>query len=768
MWHRVAVVTLWLLPSCTKEARPTTEDCSALIEAAEHERAAQVCAQQYTRTHDPALAEAAMRAHFTLHHDDQVLRWSETLRSTDHAATGWAFAAMVYERRNECTPQIEAYEHARKGFEARGELAKAARAAQGQAHCHWRRSELRLAMEAADRALGYARDSGSSSLELQFTLDLVALLSDAADLAAIRWVLGRARKLLPDDDPEARARLLLAEGNLRFAEGHQTLASQSYQQTLSLAAHAPIPEIARLARLNLIEVDLRQGNVSAAAAQLAALEAELGTTPDNPWRRTALRHHRACVAAAEGRDEDALAILDEALTEPELDPEWQWKLHHERGRLWARHGELDRARAELEAAIAVIERLRGELGLEVFKEGLLAQRRGPYESLFALEANAAQVEAALMASERARARAFLDAIATERAPIETDTLDVDQVVGRFDDLRGLLSRGGVTAPAPTTPWPTIQSSIDDLHVLVYFQAHDAMFVFAVHHGHPRLQRLTTSVDRLEQLVSEWTADLDDPQRSRAVADAILPPALRPPRGHALTLVVDGPAERIPFAGLRTDRFLVEDHALTYSPSLTVLARRRAGLTAPATARSSKPPVVLGDSTGELPAAAAESREVAAQVGTHARLGAHADRAALLASSGAPLLHVAVHGGLDSRGAWLQLADGRLRAFEILDQGLAPATAVLVSCASAARHGRGLWGSIAAAFFASGANAVVATAWSVDDRATQRFVRAFYDAHGVEQPAQAIATSQRSFIAAGEPISTWGAFVVLGAPPSSIP
>ena len=141
----------------------------------------------------------------------------------------------------------------------------------------------------------------------------------------------------------------------------------------------------------------------------------------------------------------------------------------------------------------------------------------------------------------------------------------------------------------------------------------------------------------------------------------------------------------------------------------------------------------------------------------------AEGEALAAAADAPLLHVAVHGGLDTRGAWLEFADGRIHAFEILQQDLAPRTAVLVSCASAARSGRSSWGSIAAAFFAAGSDAVVATAWSVEDDATQRFVRALYDGLDVEHPAMALAAAQRSFIAAGEPVSTWGAYVVLGSP-----
>jgi CHAT domain-containing protein len=301
--------------------------------------------------------------------------------------------------------------------------------------------------------------------------------------------------------------------------------------------------------------------------------------------------------------------------------------------------------------------------------------------------------------------------------------------------------------------------LGDQDALVYFQAEQSLWVLALDAGTLRLQRLPYTVAEIEARVSTWLADLDDSASGRAVAEAILPTALPPP-GRSLAIVVDGPAARVPFAALRRDRFLVQDHVIAYAPSLDVVARRWE--IAPLV-DTPTPPVVLGDPAGDLPAAAREAKAIGAILGVEARSGTHADLAALANASSASLLHLAVHGGLDTRGAWLDLADGRIHAHDVLARSLAPRTVVLASCASAARRGRGLWGSMAAAFFAAGAQAVVAAAWSVDDQATQRFVQRFYAEGGAERPAEALAGAQRTFLAEDAPISNWGAFVLIGAP-----
>jgi CHAT domain-containing protein len=74
----------------------------------------------------------------------------------------------------------------------------------------------------------------------------------------------------------------------------------------------------------------------------------------------------------------------------------------------------------------------------------------------------------------------------------------------------------------------------------------------------------------------------------------------------------------------------------------------------------------------------------------------------------------------------------------------------------------MWGSLAAAFLAAGSEQVLAALWSIEDETGRRFVLRFYDEGGVDDPAAALARTQRAWIAAGEPPSSWAPFVLFGS------
>jgi CHAT domain-containing protein len=87
--------------------------------------------------------------------------------------------------------------------------------------------------------------------------------------------------------------------------------------------------------------------------------------------------------------------------------------------------------------------------------------------------------------------------------------------------------------------------------------------------------------------------------------------------------------------------------------------------------------------------------------------------------------------------------------------------VLASCASAESFEVRELGSLAAAFLASGSQAVVASLWAIDDGAAEQFSAAFYQDDGARDPLHAVAFAQRQMLADGAPIESWAAFVVIG-------
>jgi hypothetical protein len=143
-------------------------------------------------------------------------------------------------------------------------------------------------------------------------------------------------------------------------------------------------------------------------------------------------------------------------------------------------------------------------------------------------------------------------------------------------------------------------------------------------------------------------------------------------------------------------------------------------------------------------------------------------------AGHQVLHFASH--IEASGArpWnsaIHLGDSRgtaqtLTAAEVVDARLSARLCVLSGCESAG--GRVLGGegaqSLAAAFLAAGVPVVVATAWPVDDRATQLLMQAFYAQLGDGATvAQALRSAQRvlaGHAATADPFY-WSGIVLIG-------
>jgi CHAT domain-containing protein len=173
-------------------------------------------------------------------------------------------------------------------------------------------------------------------------------------------------------------------------------------------------------------------------------------------------------------------------------------------------------------------------------------------------------------------------------------------------------------------------------------------------------------------------------------------------------------------------------------------------------------VVLGNPGGDLPSAAEEAAGVAARLRVPAALGPAASAAAMRQAAEASVLHLAAHSGIGPTGAWLDLADGRLGAGQVIDLRLRPRLVVLASCASGATRQPGLWGSLATSFLVGGAPSVLASLQSIDDRATTSFVLDFYDRLGQgQEPLPALTQVQRAWARQGRPPSRWAGFVLYG-------
>jgi CHAT domain-containing protein len=310
---------------------------------------------------------------------------------------------------------------------------------------------------------------------------------------------------------------------------------------------------------------------------------------------------------------------------------------------------------------------------------------------------------------------------------------------------------------------------------------------------PGQDALLPRVRLLQALVAANDAPAIERLGSELYAQLLAPAAPALDGARRLVLVPDGVLQRVPFALLRADgRWLLERHALTVAPSATVLdhLRRSAGRTATrpllALALPAAPDAqaalfdLAPGALATLGHASAEARDAASALGASAadtHLGAAATEHVMKAPTAAQyrVVHLAAHAVVDEvmprRSAVLLSPgdddDGVLRVSEIAHLSLDADLVVLAACRTNVGRmvrGEGLL-SLSRAFLHAGARAVMATAWTVDDRETAWLMREFYRGLGDGlAPDHALQHAQRRAIASGGSHASpahWGAFVLIG-------
>jgi len=335
-------------------------------------------------------------------------------------------------------------------------------------------------------------------------------------------------------------------------------------------------------------------------------------------------------------------------------------------------------------------------------------------------------------------------------------------------------------------------------VLDYVVAPKATYLFVLRPGAgPKVISIplesSTLRRRAEELRRELgSRDLAFANASRAMYDTLVRPAARLVGKFAAWVVVpDGPLWEVPFSALesREGRFVVEDAAVSYSPSLAVLreAERRArargsapaprGLLAFGNPKTSLPP---------LPEAERQVREIAELYGagqSEIVVGEDAtEHRFLKEAADFRVLHLASHAVLDDGNpmySHVLLAeggeeDGFLEARKLMNLDLRAEMLVLSGCETArgaAPAGEGITGMLWASFVA-GAPTTVASLWRVESSSTSdlmiEFHRAWLASRGKGLPfakAEALRAAARKLIASGRYAHPfyWAGFILAGNP-----
>lgn len=283
---------------------------------------------------------------------------------------------------------------------------------------------------------------------------------------------------------------------------------------------------------------------------------------------------------------------------------------------------------------------------------------------------------------------------------------------------------------------------------------------------------------------------------------LLEPALSqlPPGIDRLIIVPDGPLHHLPFDALRKDRTsapLAAAYEVVVAPSATLWRHWRTTPPADGRARAlafADPlldrRLMRGDAVernaalqhglrlGRLPYARRESEALEAHLGSggvDVLVGARASERALKDRplAGYRVVHFAVHALADEqrpeRSAVLLAPgaaseDGLLQAREIQELDLDGRIVVLSACQTASGavlSGEGVL-SLARAFFAAGAHAVIGSRWPIRDADAAELFDTFYaELGGGASLAASLKAAKVKSIAAGRPASTWASLILLG-------
>ena len=530
-------------------------------------------------------------------------------------------------------------------------------------------------------------------------------------------------------------------------------------------------------------------------------------------------------------------------------------------------GQTAAARKALDEAISVVETMRADVaGGEQQRQGFFEDKVSPYQAMVGLLVEAGEVGAALSYAERAKARVLLDVLQSGRADVakaltpeerrrerelEGESVALNKQVyeesarrqpdaALLAQLRARLEKTRLNYEDFRTgiynAHPELKTQRGEMQPLTQEEAAGllggggtALVEFVVTEGKTLLFVLTAGGERarapdlrayaldvrqqdLQRRVEDFRQrlagrDLNFRVPARGLYELLLGPAREQLRGRdSLVIVPDGPLWELPFQALQpaAERYLLEECAISYAPSLTVLrevARLRLKLAAksrgpesllafgnPLTVRGAAPATRRDEALGPLPEAEREVLALGRLYGaarSRVFVGAEAREERLKQEvSGYRILHMATHGILnDAAPMYSQIVlsppgreareDGLLESWEVMGLDLQADLVVLSACETARGRysaGEGMIG-LTWALFVAGTPGAVVSQWKVESTSTTELMLEFHrlfksrDARGRTTQPAARALRQAALALMRNPRYRhpfyWAGFVMVG-------
>lgn len=549
-------------------------------------------------------------------------------------------------------------------------------------------------------------------------------------------------------------------------------------------------------------------------------------------------------------------------------PDVIWNVVIVAGKSYQALNQLSEAKKAFADAIAVIEETRNQIaGDEQQRQQFFAEKLAPYYDMITLLLSQNNPAEAFAFAERAKARALLDVLQTGKLNInkamsppekqqeqqlnsqlvslntqiykEKSNSQQDQT--RLNDLNAQLQKARLEMEAFQTslyaahPELKIQRgqaqaiSLQEAAALIpdaktalleFVVSEEQTYLFALTKGASqsvpdiKVFKIDIKQKELAKLCQEYRKLLADRRVSyQDLATRLYDLLLKPARSQLLgktnlVIIPDGVLWELPFQTLQPARnhFLIEDTAISYAPSLTVLQKmsqpRQKPATAPITnllavgnpiagmATSTQVKnVLMGEELLPLPEAERQVK-LLQHLYTPARskiyIGPQANEATIKTEAeNSRILHLATHGVLnDASPMYSQIVlahsegdtneDGLLEAWELMSLDLKADLVVLSACETARGKlgaGEGMVG-LAWALFVAGSPATVVSQWKVESASTTELMVAFHrnlQARGGGPQSLKLTKAEALRRAALKLMKTqayrhpfyWAAFVVIG-------
>jgi CHAT domain-containing protein/Flp pilus assembly protein TadD len=449
-------------------------------------------------------------------------------------------------------------------------------------------------------------------------------------------------------------------------------------------------------------------------------------------------------------------------------------------------------------AAASIETVRSRLREERFQAGYIADKYQVYVLLVRLLLNSGQLADAFWFAERLhtqlfnassergprtrtteeielreRVRTLQSALERENAqPREKRNADAADLYSRelaeaetryqnlLDDLRSRAPSSAVVPGTPATLEKVQEKLAPGTGLIEFLVGQNGTVVFAItartaHALEVRVtdRNLNAKVELLRELIARPPGD---EWRGPAVglSNALLAPLKS--RGwlnglQRLYLVPHQSLHYVPFAALPLGPHLLsDDYQIAYLPAAGALISGET-LAAESTPRSGM--LVLAPSRPGLKFAAEEARAIQALIpGATLLSGARATASTFKKEApGFDILHIATHASFNKLNpalSALEVEDGRLAVYEILDMRLNARMVTLSACDTAMASGYfsdvppgDEFVGLTNAFLRAGARSVLATLWEVDDQSTSTLMRSFYSRMGRSGRAESLTAAQ---------------------------